>query len=96
MAMLTVLLCVHAELVGTLPPSVKASNMKHLYLSFNKLSGTIEDMFCTQEIDPLEVCCCYAPGGAICLESASASTQKPTEMSDAPLEFHVPTALDSQ
>jgi hypothetical protein len=45
-----------ADLSGTLPSTVKGANIKHLYLSFNKLEGTIEDLFCTQQMDPLEVC----------------------------------------
>lgn len=46
---------VPAELTGTLPPTVKGANMKQLYLSFNRLEGEIDDLFCTQDVDPLEV-----------------------------------------
>lgn len=45
-----------AELTGTIPPSIKKlPNLKHVFLSFNKLNGSLDGHFCTKQNDPLEV-----------------------------------------
>lgn len=48
----------HAGLTGTIPSSLKLlPNLKHVYLSFNRLEGTLQGLFCTRPNDPMEVRC---------------------------------------
>lgn len=48
----------HAGLTGTIPPSIaKLPRLKHLYLSFNRLTGNLQKRFCTRTNDPLQVSC---------------------------------------
>jgi Leucine-rich repeat (LRR) protein len=51
-------LSVHApaELTGTIPLSIRQlTNLQHVFLSFNKLRGSLNGRFCTRRSDPLEV-----------------------------------------
>lgn len=51
-------LLVYAGLTGTIPPSIaKLPGLKHLYLSFNRLTGNLHKRFCTRTDDPLQVSC---------------------------------------
>lgn len=45
-----------ADLTGTIPLSIRElTNLRHVFLSFNKLRGSLNGRFCTRRSDPLEV-----------------------------------------
>lgn len=45
-----------AELTGSIPPAIsQLPNLKRLFMSFNRLSGTLDGCFCTKPNSTLEV-----------------------------------------
>jgi hypothetical protein len=54
------------DLTGTIPTSMNLlPNLRHVFLSFNRLSGDLNATFCNRPTDPLQVsmqssCCCEA------------------------------------